>query len=154
MNGDTCGDPDVVCSHNSFDPHTRKYQDVLTDGTLNYQMFAFCPNVDRRKCGIPNDDQEGFKLHAELGERSSRIASTEIRYREGTQHARQYDACHYEITSSPDITEDEIEELRDESPAEEVYLYFKLIKNREMNVYIYEGIDRLSATKGITPGNV
>ena len=55
-----CGDDKHTCSMPSYDTDTQsKYKNVLTNGNRNYQMFAYCPMISQRACGISNaDDKE------------------------------------------------------------------------------------------------
>lgn len=36
------------------------HKDVISLDKRNYQMFAFCPGIDQKKCGI---SEEGVKNH-------------------------------------------------------------------------------------------
>ena len=66
-----------------------------------------------------------------------------MKYREGSnQQDRSYDACHYLLTLSDDL-----------KSKEGYFFNFKVHKKSEMNVYIYEGLDRLTATKSIVENN-
>ena len=51
------------------------------------------------------------------------------------------------------LTEKDIEEMREQSEAEQVNVKFKLLNNADMNVYIYEGKDRENAFKSLVPEN-
>lgn len=55
---------DYECSMPSYElePEQSKYKDVLTKTNLNYQMFAFCPMISQRICGIANDDNTNVTL--------------------------------------------------------------------------------------------
>ena len=60
-------------------------------------MFAYCPGVDQKKCGIISDgrDHHNFDLHASETEQG--VSTTEMHYKEGPVSVREYDACHYMI---------------------------------------------------------
>lgn len=103
-NGDLCAsDPDMICSHASYDPNSKLFRNILSEDSMNYQMFAFCPGVSREKCGFDNNDMTGFQLSADT--QVSTISTTELRYVRGDQFTREYDACHYEITASSLISD-------------------------------------------------
>ena len=66
---DECNDPldqKQVCSMKSLDyDEESKYQDVLSKWNINFQMFAFCPMVNHRICGISDDfDNNDMTLYA------------------------------------------------------------------------------------------
>lgn len=66
-----------------------------------------------------------------------------MKYKEAShQKDRKYDACHYLLTLSDDL-----------KSQDGYYLNFKVHKKSEMNVYIYEGLDRVSATKKMISDN-
>ena len=62
-------------------------------------MFAFCPTLSRKNCGISGEDVPDTKLRA--NEFVQEVFSTDMRYRDGDQFTREYDACHYEINIDP-----------------------------------------------------
>ena len=45
-NGHTCSQP--------VKSTDEKFKDILTQG-LNYQMFAYCPGINQKSCGISDD---------------------------------------------------------------------------------------------------
>jgi len=60
-----CGDSKHVCSMPSYDTDANsKYKNVLTGTNRNHQMFAFCPMVSQRACGISNADDKEIILGA------------------------------------------------------------------------------------------
>lgn len=72
-----------------------------------------------------------------------------MRYRQGDQLTREYDACFYEVGADPRIPTYSMEELKKESTTRQINLFFQLVRKKEMNVYIYGGRDRFTATKSI-----
>ena len=74
------------------------------------------------------------------------IKSKEIRYENPSRenpNAREYDACHYEITLDKSL-------LTDYDPK---LIHLQVSVKDSMNVYLYGGESRLEATKSITVGN-
>ena len=41
-----------------------RYSSVLSKDNRNYQMFAFCPSINQKKCGIENSDSSDMVLTA------------------------------------------------------------------------------------------
>jgi len=74
------------------------------------------------------------------------VYSNEMRYKEGRSAKREYDSCYYEIVGPDPSTLN----LTDGSEAR---IYIEVSKMTNMNVYIYGGPDRFSATEQITKGN-
>jgi hypothetical protein len=50
----------------SLDTDTSsKWKDVLSTDNRNYQMFAYCPTVSHKVCGLSDDDDnEEMRLQA------------------------------------------------------------------------------------------
>ena len=63
-----------------------------------------------------------------------------MRHYDGDSFTRQYDACHYIVT-------------RDKSLKQALKLNFLLLRQSEMNVFIWEGTDRERALTPVVPGN-
>ena len=144
--------PRLVCSPPSYDPESSSL--LLTDDDRNYQMFAFCPGIDQRKCGISaNSSSTDFALHATT--RPQVIQAYDLRYNPGDQFTREYDACHYELTFNKTVVNETVlEEMRSRSPLGRISIYFHLLQNTDVNVFIYEGADRMTTSRNLTLGNV
>jgi hypothetical protein len=78
---------------------------------------------------------------------SKRVWSNEMRYREGRPEVREYDACYYEIGSV------DPNELQNSGLAENSRIYVEFTQATNMNVYIYGGKNRFSATEEVVSGN-
>ena len=72
---------------------------------------------------------------------SKRVWSNEMRYREGRPEVREYDACYYEIGSV------DPNQLQNSGLAENSRIYVEFTQASNMNVYIYGGKNRFSATE-------
>ena len=56
--------------------------------------------------------------------------------------AKEYDSCYYYIHTSTldgEVTAEQLEQMKKESPMDDVSIYFKLTKKSEMNVHLYGG---------------
>lgn len=98
--GDHCGpsDSEHTCSEPSFvEEPDGKNAAILTNGQLNYQMFAFCPIVSQARCGVSPSSSYDMGLIAGAGVKE--VKTTDLRYREGMPEIREYDACYYEVTA-------------------------------------------------------
>ena len=100
-----CTREDLVCSMPAVTvDESSKYTPVATDGIFNYQMYAFCPAIDHVKCGISEEaDNTDFQLSTT--ESRQTISTSEMRFREGNQYTREYDACHYMIKNGVDVNQ-------------------------------------------------
>lgn len=60
--GEDCNsDGRFTCSEPAFALDTKsKYKDILTDGMLNHQMFAFMPKTNAYLCGISDITSSTF----------------------------------------------------------------------------------------------
>jgi len=97
-----------------------------------------------------------------------------MRYREGRPEYRQYDSCYYEISADPLTFMEEAAPLADavqDDPSlinesmgmdadkgegmhiDDLHLFIQVTKATEMNVYIYEGLDRLTANSSVIKDN-
>jgi hypothetical protein len=114
-----------------------KYSNVLTDQTKNHQMFTYCPNLSQRTCGISNDALN--RDTTLIAKTSTQSLSPGLRHRAGDQNTREHDGCYYILKSDGGISEGSVS--------------FKIKKMKEMNVYIYKGLNRDDATIGLVPGN-
>lgn len=130
-----------TCSMKSFDDSgSSTYKDVLSSSSKNFQMFAFCPTLNMQSCGLSESSNYDMTLRAGTDKQS--VSSNQMRYVTGvTQDKRQYDACYYVLTAA-DGVETEGQDLT-----------FQLSKKTDVNVYIYEGKSRDSATIPIIEGN-
>lgn len=81
------------------------------------------------------------------------VWSNEMRYKEGSQDERSYDACHYEVNKWAEMSDKALQKIKSKSNVNTVKLYVKFNKKKNMNVYIYEGKDRNSSTKSLIPKN-
>lgn len=143
---------DMHCSPPSIDDG-GKYKDVMTQGNRNYQLFAFCPGIDQKRCGI--SDKAGhreFELHASEGQQS--VGTSEMRYRDGGSESREYDACHYMIYDGSGAHARRLEE--EDMGARTVMkpvIHIKVTSMQNMNVYLYGGQTRDAATVSVVPNN-
>lgn len=71
-----------VCSMKSYDASPTKYKAVQSAGNRNYQMYAFCPLLSQRACGVSNDAAAEASLNATTSEQV--VYSKEMRYRLGS----------------------------------------------------------------------
>ena len=112
-------------------------------------MFAYLPKINPYTCGITNnlaqkqryhDGQMGIlagkfkKIISLTGERA-------LRYKEGRPNVRAYDSCFYEINSvkgSESILPDDQKQF--------LKLVLRVTQKYNMNVFVYQGKDRDSAT--------
>ena len=137
-----CGasDSNHVCSPPSWEANDNPtpYRDVLSHDYRNYQMFAFCPMINRRTCGI--DDSSSTDMSLSAGREPKTVKSDSLRYKEGRPDVREYDACYYQV--SP---------VESASPNDRIFVEFSKLK--EMNVYVYQGQSRFEARESIVPGN-
>ena len=76
----------MVCSPPSFvaDPASSSstYKNVIT-GNRNHQMFAYCPQISRPKCGIKDDITETYEkheYHLRAGRDKKTVSATELKY--------------------------------------------------------------------------
>ena len=76
-----------------------------------------------------------------------------MRYKEGNQDEREYDACFNEINVGAEVSERILRKIKEESPTKTIRIFIKFLKKTEMNVYIYSGSNRFNATKSIVPEN-
>lgn len=143
-----------VCSMPAYDTsYKSEYKDVFSaeDGR-NHQMLAFCPMLNTEKknqCGIKNNDNTDYRLFA--SEESQKITSNEIRFKTKNPDSREYDFCHYEITIDRYAVDLDSLQLQSTGGLVEINLMFT--KKTNMNIYIYGGKDRFTATKSIIDGN-
>lgn len=71
----------ISCSGKAYDPFPDKFGDVLTGGLWNHQLFAYCPGLSRRHCGLDAENSPDTRLRASEFEQS--LDTQELRYREG-----------------------------------------------------------------------
>ena len=129
----------------SKDVSSSQYKDVLT-GDGNYQMFAFCPMDGATKCGVSKKTATGVPdtdLLATEGKQT--VKSDEMKLVEGSSKVRRHDTCHYLIKLSS-----ETDKAKLPSGAK---LHFWINLSTNMNVYVYEGKTRLTATKSLVENN-
>ena len=89
-------DDDHVCGPPSYVSDTSSSKYSALNGNRNYQMFAFCPGISHKDCGVSDSESKDMHLYAKRN--TSVVSSTDIRYREGNPSYRQHDFCFYEIT--------------------------------------------------------
>lgn len=58
-------------------------------------MFAFCPLISHKNCGISDSESTDMKIYAT--KEAQNISTKELGYNHGRPNERQYDACYYEI---------------------------------------------------------
>ena len=137
------------------------YKDILTDGRYNHQLFAFLPKNNASKCGIENDliSNYSMKLNTKPErQRISLIGNKSLQYKEGRPDVRRYDSCYYEISSARfrPRTESNSSQIFNFENEKTKVLNTTNLKNivtilslLNMNVYVYQGFTRDSATKSI-----
>ena len=95
-----------LCSAPSFiTDKESKWADILSPDNLNYQMFAFCPSINQKICGL-SDDPSKTDLSAYATLEKKKISVSNLKYIEGDSKTRVHHSCFYEI--KPNITESEI----------------------------------------------
>lgn len=83
-------------------------------------MFAYCPMVNQRACGVGKETTTEAALGATDIEQV--VYSKEMRYRGGSQKVREYDFCHYEVHKSDEMTSDRINKMREAATGGKVLL--------------------------------
>ena len=148
--GEHCNsDTDHRCSQPVGEDFTsEEFDDVLTDG-LNHQMFAFLPKITPERCGISDstaEDVDGsMKITAGKDtQKISLLGPQALLYRNGKPAVRRYDACYYEIST---IVNDYLADSDEDKEKMKIIINISKLKN--MNAYVYEGMDRYSATKDV-----
>ena len=92
------------------DPNS-KYKSVLTQpDRRNFQMFAYCPTVSHKVCGIADDDQQKEMV---LGANTNiqKVSTNAMKYVPTLTRdeaiagikQREYDFCHYLIKKAADV---------------------------------------------------
>jgi len=118
----------------------KPYDGILTDAKLNYQMYAFATTTTSSMCG--NLDATGKKdLNLKPVYKKPKTinlsGATALQYHQASKPSeRHYDSCYYQLNAAA-ISGDKGKNLR---------IFFKVTKNTNMNVYIYGGKSRESAT--------
>ena len=92
-----------ICSPPSRDTDfLSKWADVVSPDDINYQMFAYCPGVNEKVCGISDDPKKvGMNIYAGVDKKTLSIAN--LKYVDGNISTRSHQACYYQI--KPNITE-------------------------------------------------
>lgn len=108
-------------------------------------MFAFCPTINHKKCGIQTETGLSTDMGLKAGLGKKHVQSNDMKYKKPTSQdqSREYDACYYEITLDESVLEEYIPKK----------IHFQLSRKQEMNVYVYGGQSRLTANETIIPGN-
>jgi hypothetical protein len=139
--------------HTCSQPVLEKDTSSLFDGILtagkNYQMFAFCPQINQKTCGISNQvygDKDGSMV-IKANEKRQTISTDQMLYRIGSPSYRKSDTCYYDIHSMPDT------ELKDVNSVLGLRIFMKVIKKKNVNVYLYGGRDRFNAVGNVVYGN-
>jgi len=114
-------------------------------------MFAYCPNVNQRTCGISIEDSNDHKLLA--NSKKQIVYSKDMRYRVGNESYREMDACYYEVIMSDEMTTEKLESMSEKANGGEVVINVNFTAITEMNVFIYGGKSRESAYENITSNN-
>lgn len=113
-------------------------------------MFAFCPNINQKACGISEDESSrDFKLQA-VNETKKFVFSSDMRYIEQPTEDgginRESDACHYLISAY-----ESLQNSTDMQYGGKINIVVQ--ESKAMNIYLYEGPNRLSALKSVTENN-
>ena len=112
-------------------------------------MFAYCPTVSHRVCGVSLDDSiEEMRMNAT--ERKQSVTTTSMKYiptitqEDIGVRFREYDFCHYHVFKNASV---------DNSNGDK-NLTVRFTKKTNMSVYIYEGTARNSARRSglVNPG--
>ena len=69
-------------------------------------MFAFCPAINQRTCGISAKETTEMQLKATL--KRQLVYAKDMRYRKGNATYREADACYYEISLSDEVSDEEL----------------------------------------------
>ena len=83
---------------NSYEhePEFSNWQHVLSNDNRNYQMFAYCPMLSQKTCGISSDHVADANIQAT--EEKQVIFRKGMQYKRPSADGRAYDFCHYQIT--------------------------------------------------------
>ena len=139
----------LECSMDSVGSTLGKYENVLTPASsspegspasLNYQMFAFCPGLPQSTCGLPTQNTSSALLLASTTNQT--VSSTEIGRFAGDAFTRKYDGCYYLIQ----VAEEEQEAAQ--------YINFQVLEKNQVNIFIWEGLDRRNATRSVVENNL
>lgn len=108
-------------------------------------MFAFCPTINHDKCGVQGSTGTSTDMGLKAGLSKLHVQSTDMRYKKPApgDSSREYDACYYEVTLDQAV-------LETHNPTQ---LHVQISTKKDMNVYIYGGKSRMTATESIIAGN-
>ena len=114
---------------------SSQYAPVLNPAKENFQMYAFCPGVNQKACGI-SDNQDSSDIVLPATEAKQSISTTSMKYvpsmtREEAVAGKEfeYDFCHYVVRTDARLTATKV-------------IIFKVTKKTNMTVYIYGGAVR------------
>ena len=151
---------EMLCSPESYlspeNLQASPYNQVVT-GDRNHQMFAYCPNINQKICGVTDGTViGGIELRAEP-DRVGRVDTSDLVYLKqgfdfvhnvgiGSEEA-EYDACYYLIN----MMYDDPILLSNWIPTK---IQVKITKKSpKLNVYAWEGPSRTQATRSLVEGN-
>ena len=113
-------------------------------------MFAFCPSINQRVCGVSSSTDIDMRLEAGLEKEI--VYSKQMRYiTKGTREnpvnmdRRSYDACYYEVFMSNKISQNTKKNLTKNANGGQVKIYLELTTAKNIDVYMYIGKSRESA---------
>ena len=151
FNGQYCNnEEDVVCSEPAHtDNKTSPFYNILSPGNLNHQMFAFCTKTDAQTCGLT--ENSSFDMRVKANTDLKTVTTDQIYWKKGAPSVRSYDSCFYEI-GMDQLTQQEREQLL-VGDNNAIAIDVTVTKAKDMNVYIYGGADRFSATMPIIQNN-
>lgn len=87
-------------------------------------MFAFCPLLSQRTCGIANEDKPEVNISARSKEQI--VYTKEMRYMQPSpNHTKEYDFCHYTIAKNESISEEELAKMKEKSVDGKVYIHVR-----------------------------
>ena len=94
---------ELICSMPSFDVDPNSlYKQVLSNGKLNYQMFAFCPMTDLNRdiCGTGRTDTNMSLSASSNIQTISTNKMRHIDHKKADQTVREHHICYYQITAN------------------------------------------------------
>ena len=70
----------MVCSPPSHaDNPSGKYADVFT-GNRNYQLFAYCPQINVKRCGIATGYSDEYDFTLKAGKDKLKVDAKDMKY--------------------------------------------------------------------------
>jgi len=119
---------------------------------MNHQLFAFCPKTNQLDCGV-GDSKTNYNMQLTATSTEATISADDIQYVNTitVPLTREYESCYYEIKAG-ELTEEDITQLNAQGP-DGIRMKLKINTADQMNVYVYGGDSRFTATESIVEGN-